>query len=73
MRTAPRARRAGPCHIVRMVMFRLIPCGREGQGGWAVERTGPSEAPRMVQYCATVPQAQAVLDRLLAAENRREP
>jgi hypothetical protein len=54
-----------------MVIYRLVPCGREGQGGWAVERTPPSEPPRLVQHFPTVAQAQAELDRLSALENGR--
>lgn len=51
-----------------MVLYRVVPAGRDGQRGWAIEMTLPSERPVLIKQFHSVAEAQAALDRLKVAQ-----
>ena len=51
-----------------MIIYRMVPAGVDGQRGWGIELTAPSERPRIIQQFRTVAEAQRELDRLKALQ-----
>lgn len=55
-----------------MMLYRMVPAGKDGQRGWAIEMTLPSARPVIIEQFRTVAEAQRALDRLKAAQDTLE-
>ena len=54
--------------LMDMLIYRMVPAGLDGQRGWGIELTAPSERPKIIQQYRTVAEAQRELDRLKALQ-----